>query len=202
MCSVVEATSLELKAGINVTCKTCYVKGNAKAELTIGDNLDANELIGGIVDNATSETIEFANTFVDFLFNSTYNYTDTVFEKVKDGFDAEDFTFPTFPLAFDIDVPEIEEANLRFQFDGMELYLEMDTILTGGAAYEINLYTSNSPIGISVGPSLTLGVTLQVDLILEVDGQIDISSGFHVKLDDGVAMDITMFGDTVSNMIL
>jgi len=198
----VEATNLDFKAGINVTCKTCYVKGNAKAELTIGDNLDASELIGGVVNNAKNETIEFANTFINFLYNTTYNYTDNVVKKLKDGVNAKNFTFPTFPLAFDINVPEIEEANLRFQFDGMELYLEMDTVLTGGAAYEINLYTSNSPIGISVGPSLTLGVTLQVDLILEVDGQIDISSGFHVKLDDGVAMDITMFGDTVSNMIL
>ncbi|CAN9136082.1 unnamed protein product [Alternaria sp. RS040] len=192
-----QTTNLELKAGITVTCKTCYVKGNAKAELTIGDNLNASELIGGVVDDVKNETIEFADKFVDYL----YNYTDSVCDNLKDGLDAKDFTFPTFPFAFDIDVPEIEDANLRFQFDGMELYLEIDTVLTGGAAYEINLYTSNTPVGISVGPSLTLGVTLQVDLILEVDGQIDISSGFHVKLDDGVAMDITMFGDTVSNMI-
>ena len=101
-----------------------------------------------------------------------------------------------------MDVPEIPECHIRFQFDDMELYLELHTFLNFGATYEINLYATQSPIGIKIGPMLQLGVVLSVDLILVVDGAIDISSGFHIKFDDGIAMDITLFGDQISNMIL
>lgn len=45
-----------------------------------------------------------------------------------------------------------------------------------------------------------LGAVLTVDLILAVEGAIDISSGFHVKLDDGVAINLPLFGDEVADM--
>ena len=122
--------------------------------------------------------------------------------KFGDGFDWSDLDFPTFPFAFDLDVPKIPECNIRFQFDDMELYLDLRTYLNAGATYEINLFATQSPIGIKVGPALQLGVVLSVDLILAAEVAIDMSGGFHIKLDDGVAMDIVLFGNEVSNMIL
>ena len=184
--------------GIEVICQTCYVKGFATAELTIGEEFNATQLIDGVIDDIRNETIEFAETFEDYL----DDYVSNVTTNLQDGFDWDDFDFPTFPFSFDLDIHEIPEANLRFQFDDMELYLEVETTLSAGAAYEINLFASQSAVGIKVGPMLQLGVVLQVDLLLEVEGDINISNGFHVKLDDGVAMDIALFGNAVSNMIL
>jgi hypothetical protein len=96
------------------------------------------------------------------------------------------------------------DTNLRIQFDDMEMYLELNTVLEVGATYEINLYSLVSPISIKVGQMLQFGVMAVVDLILLVQtpGKVDISSGFHIKVEDGVVFDIAMFGDKASNMIL
>jgi hypothetical protein len=155
-------------------------------------------LIDRAKDEVRNDTIKFAEDFENYL----DEYVSNVTTNLQDGFDWSDFDFPTFPFDFAMKVPEVPECNLRFQFDEMELYLEMNTVLGAGATYELNLFASQSAVGMRIGPMLQLGVVLQVDLILEVEGAIDISSGFHIKLDDGVAMDITLFGDKVSNMIL
>lgn len=187
-----------MRAGIEVTCTTCYIRGLATAELTIRDGFNASQAIDASRDSISKNIRNLTETFENYL----ENYRDKVLRELTNGFDWSDFEFPTFPFAFDLEAPEIPECNLRFQFDSMELYMEVNTALSAGATYEINLYASNSPVGISVGPMLQLGFVLKVDLILAVDGAIDISSGFHIKLDDGVAMDITLFGNRVSNMIL
>ncbi|KAH7397417.1 hypothetical protein BKA66DRAFT_409043 [Pyrenochaeta sp. MPI-SDFR-AT-0127] len=189
--------SLEVRAGIEITCTTCYVRGLATAELTISDGFNASQAINAERDSIRQNVKNFTDTFENYL----DTYRAQVMRELSDGFDMSDFEFPTFPFAFDLDVPEIPECALRFQFDDMELYMEVNTVLSAGATYEINLYSSNSPAGISIGPMLQLGFVLQVDLILSVEGAVDISSGFHIKLDDGIAMDITLFGDKVSNMI-
>jgi hypothetical protein len=51
---------------------------------------------------------------------------------------------------------------------------------------------------------LQFGVVAVVDLILSIQtlGEVEISSGFHIKIEDGVVFDVAMFGDKVSNMIL
>jgi hypothetical protein len=84
----------------------------------------------------------------------------------------------------------------------MELYMLLDTILSAGTTYTLNLYSSISPIGLAVGDELQVGVIFSVDLILSVEAEIDISSGFHIKLEDGIAIDIPMFDQNVSSITL
>jgi len=45
-------------------------------------------------------------------------------------------------------------------------------------------------------------VTAVVDLILDVQAEIDISSGFHVQLDDGVLIDIQLFSEKASGITM
>lgn len=80
--------------------------------------------------------------------------------------------------------------------------MEIDTILSGSATYTLNLYTSNTPIGFGVGKDLLVGVVFSIDLIISVDAEIDISTGFHIKLNDGIAIDIHMFDHDVSSITL
>ena len=80
--------------------------------------------------------------------------------------------------------------------------MQIDTTLSLGATYTLNLYSSTTPLGIRITEELQLGIIFGVDLILSVQGEIDISSGFHIKLNDGVALNIAMFGDQVSDIVL
>jgi hypothetical protein len=121
---------------------------------------------------------------------------------LTDGIHLSDFDFGPLDIDFDVKVPDIPSADLSFQFDGMELYMEIDTILSSGATYTLNLYTSKSPIGFAVAEDLLIGVVFSVDLILSVESEVDISTGFHIQLHDGVIINIPMFGHNVSSITL
>jgi len=187
-----------VEAGIEVTCRKCYVKGVASAELTIDGEFDAGELLNNTINSVSTAVQNFTDRFEEKLGDAVEHVMDNL--TLSDGIDRSDFEWPTFDLAFDLNVPTIDAANLHLQFDGMELYLEIGTVLNAGATYEITLFATQTPVGMKIGPNLMLGAVLSIDLILAVEGAIDISSGFHVKLDDGVAIDLPLFGNEVADM--
>lgn len=110
--------------------------------------------------------------------------------------------WPTLDVELDLDnVAGLPGASIHFEFDNLELYLELDIKLSAGATYTLNLYTSETPEGISV-PGVTIGAVFSVDLILIADAEIDIGSGIHIKLDDGLAFDLEMFNSNVSTVTM
>lgn len=179
-------------------CTKCYIKGVATAELTIDGDFDAGLALEQTRQNLKEEIQNFTDTLDDYFID----YSKGVMENIsEDGIDVSDFAFPTFDYNFDMDFPAIPECNLRFQFDGMELYMLMDTTLSAGATYKLNLYSSNTPLGLSITKDLEIGIIFSVDLILTVEGEINISSGFHIRLEDGAAIDITLFAKDISDII-
>ncbi|KAI1848068.1 hypothetical protein JX265_002072 [Neoarthrinium moseri] len=183
--------NITTKAGIAITCSTCYVKAKATAQLTVDGDFNVTTAFHNVTDQIVDEFENVTTTVVQYFSN--------VATKLSDGFDPEDFALPPIGVDFEIDMPPIPESTLSFQFDDLELYVQLDTVLNGAMTYSLNLYTSNSPIGVSVGDSLQAGVFFTIDLVLSAEAEIDISSGFHIKLDDGVALEIALFGKNVSD---
>jgi hypothetical protein len=113
-----------------------------------------------------------------------------------------DLTPPTISNAtFDLDISGVPQTLLQLQFDGMELYVQLETALEVESTYTVNLFTPETPIGITI-PDMDIGVWFSIDLILDAKAEIDISSGFHIKLDDGFKIDIAMFSKNVSDVTL
>ncbi|KAF2732119.1 hypothetical protein EJ04DRAFT_514147 [Polyplosphaeria fusca] len=186
-----------VSGGVEIACQTCYVKGKANALLRIDGDFDAGSAIKNTITSVEGEVEKFKDTAEEFF----ENWAKGVLDKITDnGFQASDLEFPTFPYDFSLDIPAIPKALLRFQFDGLELYMLLDTTLSIGATYTINLYSSNTPAGISVGENLEVGLIFSIDLIFSVEAEITISSGFHIKLEDGVVIEIPMFSDDVSGI--
>jgi hypothetical protein len=184
---------------MEIVCTTCYIKGTATAQFTINGNFNVSQAFHNVTSEIETEVDNITTTAVDYV----ENYVKSAITSIaSDGFHIDDFDFPPIQVDFDIDVPDIPECELRFQFDGMELYMEIDTTLSSGATYTLNLYTSETAIGFTVGENLLIGVIFSVDLILSVESEIDISSGFHIQLNDGVAIDIPMFDQNVSSITL
>ncbi|KAI1385464.1 uncharacterized protein F4822DRAFT_413106 [Hypoxylon trugodes] len=188
--------NVSLSAGVDITCTTCYIKGTATAEFEVNGDFNATQAI----QNFTSEVHDEISNVTGEVIDSVENYFKTVVNNLEDGFDLSDFDFPPINASFNVDVPDIPECHLQFNFDGLELYMLIDTVLSAGATYDLNLYSSNTPIGISAGKDLFLGVVFAIDLILSADAEIDISSGIHIKLEDGVGLDMTLFGQNVSSI--
>lgn len=186
-----------LSGGVEIICSQCYIKGQATAEIVAAKDFNATQEIRKTIDVVQGKVENFTDMVDDYF----VNYTKGVIRKFGDGIDLKDFEFPTFPFNFTLYVPTIPDISLKFRFDGLELYMKTNTILSAGATYELNLYSSTSPVGIAISKDLKLGVIFAIDLILSAQGQIDISSGFHIKLKDGLQLNIEMFNDKVSDII-
>ncbi|GAP84988.1 hypothetical protein SAMD00023353_3900210 [Rosellinia necatrix] len=187
-----EQTSVS--AGIEVTCVTCYVKGLVTAEVGFAGNFSILDAIANFTEEVSAEVENVTSVVIDYLEDQ---FQDALGNLTTADLDLD---FPPLNVSFNADVPEIPAGRLRFRFDGLELYLLLDTVLAAGAEYTLNLYASNTPVGLSVGGETFLGVVLAVDLILAADADIDISSGLHILIADGMAFDLSLFGKEVSHL--
>lgn len=96
----------------------------------------------------------------------------------------------------------IPQAELSFTFNDFEMYMLLDAALGGEATYTLPLYTSESPLGMRLTDDLGLGVYFEMALILDAEDEMDISSGFHLKVEDGLAIQIPLFSQNVTNITL
>ncbi len=192
--------NISLSASVEIVCTTCYIKGTATAQLTIDGNFNISQAFQRFKSEIESDVYNLTNTTIDSF--------ETYFEKIGTDvtsldFHLDDLDFPTLnDTSFDLTMPDIPECQLFFEFDNLELYMEIDTTLSAGATYTFNLYKSESPIGISAGQDLEVGIVFTIDVILSVEAEIDISSGFHIQLNDGVAINIPLFGQDISSITL
>ncbi|KAK3690365.1 hypothetical protein B0T22DRAFT_528929 [Podospora appendiculata] len=190
-------TGSDSDVGVKVVCTTCYVKGKATAQLTVVGSFNASSIIA----NVTSQVGEDIDRVVNATAQNVETYVENIIKNIS-TFSEPDFSFQGYSIDvdFNIDMPPFPTAQLMFQFDAMELYMLFNITLTK-ATFTLPLYKSESPIGLSVGQDLDIGVVMTVDLILTAETEIIIQSGFHIKLDDGVALNIALFGQNVSDII-
>lgn len=183
-----------MNPSIGLVCSTCYVKGSVTGDLTLtGDfNLtDAIDDLGSDISNVTTEA-----------FKQLESYAEQTLKDIED-WDIEDVpAWPTLHLDLNLDdITTLPEAQVHFEFDDLELYLDLDIQLSAQSTYTINLFSSETPEGFSV-PGLTVGAVFSVNLVLIADAEIDIGSGIHIKLNDGLAFDLEMFNSNVSGITL
>ncbi|KAH7226921.1 hypothetical protein BKA60DRAFT_446388 [Fusarium oxysporum] len=187
-----------VSASIEITCATCYIKGTATTEFIHDREFNISRAFSNFTNQVRRGIDSLADETADYI----EKYIDKVADNLEDGFDMDDFDLPPLDYNLNIDIPEIPEFRLQFQFDGLEVYMLIDTVLSAGATYILNLYTSTTPAGFAVRDNLEVGVIFAIDLILSVDGEINISSGFHLRLDDGVLFDIAIFSKEISNLTM
>ncbi|KAG5804541.1 hypothetical protein H9Q74_008774 [Fusarium xylarioides] len=187
-----------VSASIEIIYATCYIKGTATTEFIYDREFNVSRAFSNFTRQVRREIDNLADETADYI----EKYTDTVADNLDDGFDLDDFDLPPLDYDLNIDIPEIPEFRLQFQFDGLEVYMLIDTVLSAGAAYTLDLYTSTTPAGFAVRDNLEVGVIFAIDLILSVEGEINISSGFHLRLDDGVLFDIAIFSKKISNLTM
>ncbi|KXS96630.1 hypothetical protein AC578_10448 [Pseudocercospora eumusae] len=202
--------NVTMKAALEISCKTCYIKGLAVAELTIEGNKNISQIIDETVSGVEADVDQLVNQ-TEQAINKTFHddasswdsfgaYVNGTYHNLEDGVDLSDFLPSNLNLSFGgLALPEVPDATLSFRFEDLDLYLELETILNVSAQYTIPLYHSNTPVGLSI-PGLDLGVLFTVDLILAVDGSMDVTSGLHFKVDEHVALDIALLGDHVSGI--
>ncbi|KAF3229613.1 hypothetical protein TWF106_000002 [Orbilia oligospora] len=185
---------LERTVKVDVSCTTCYLKAQVLAELTIDRPFNLTETFNNFTEQVGTQVGNVSDVAVEYV----RNYTSNVARNLADGFDLDDLDLPPLDIDFNIDIPQIPECTLRFQFDELELYVELNTVFSAGITYTLNLYASKTQFGVQISPRLFFGAVVVVDLILSAEAEISITSGFHIRIDDGAELKLGLFADEVA----
>ena len=96
---------------------------------------------------------------------------------------------------------DLLHPSLRLQFNGVEAYVLLGLNASASATVSVNLFASNSPIGLHY-PGLSVGVVFFVDLVFSLSATIDMSGGFYIKIADDAFLQADIFGGNVSDYFL
>ncbi|KAL3473666.1 hypothetical protein BJX99DRAFT_192525 [Aspergillus californicus] len=184
-----EDATLDVEAGLSVTCTACYINGSVSSFLTVANNFNVTEAIDSVIDEVANVT--------ESAFDQLKSYAQ---DSVDDLPDIP--AWPTLDVDFDLDdTVAFPDVHAQFEFNDLEFYLELNVQLSAGATYTLNLFTSQSVAGFSI-PGLEAGALFKVSLVLIAQAEINISSGIHIKLADGLALDLELFNKNVSGITL
>jgi hypothetical protein len=169
---------------IGIVCSTCYVKGTATGDLTLTGDFNLHKVIDGVEGDVKNVAKEAVDQLEDYIEDMNFH------------------SLPTLNLSLNLDdLTALPDAQVHFEFDDLELYLGLDIQLSSQSTYTYPLFRSETEVGFSV-PGLEVGAVFGVDLVLIADSEVDIGTGIHIKLDDGVGFDLAMFSSNVSDMTM
>ena len=95
----------------------------------------------------------------------------------------------------------IFDPKVRLDFTGVEAYVNLNIAMSAGATYAVNLFTSNTPIGLGF-PGLSVGVVFYVDLVFSLTEEINLDGGFYVKVADNAFLEASVFGGDITDSFL
>ncbi|KAK0722988.1 hypothetical protein B0T26DRAFT_811572 [Lasiosphaeria miniovina] len=92
---------------------------------------------------------------------------------------------------------DLFDPSVRLEFSAVEAYVDVAVAVTSGATYSVNLFTSNSPVGLGF-PGFSIGLVFYVDLVFSLTAAVDLEGGFYVKVADGAFLEASVFGGEIT----
>jgi hypothetical protein len=177
------SSSLDTSVDVKIICKTCYIKSEVVATVTIDSGFNLTQAISSFADDFVTEVKDITRAVIKEL--DSVNITSFVSGHLP--------ALPTINETLNFDnVTSIPETQIKLEFNGLELYMQVDLQLSAGATYTLHLYDSKTIVGVGQG-SDRVGVVFGIDLVLSVDADVDISSGFHILMNDGFGFSLDLF---------
>lgn len=104
----------------------------------------------------------------------------------------------TFPSDFD----DILNPKFRVDLTGVEVYVEVDVIVSDSNQFVVPLLPFLPGLTNIELPGLRAGLFIDLLLVFQVSGGVDIRGGFYVKIPDGTffEIDISEDGDTTQEL--
>lgn len=193
--------SVAFDAGIAITCVDCYLKAGATAKMTVNGTFDLGGTLKNVTEQLGEEIKNMTETAVDSITAWTKHIADDLF---AGDLHRDDFSFDNYSIDmdFDIDIPPLPEVSLLFQIDHLDLYMLIEASISAGTTINIPLFVSETPLGSSAGEDMEIGLIAAVDLILSVEGMINLRTGFHLETDGPVGFQLNLFEKDVADLIL
>lgn len=96
---------------------------------------------------------------------------------------------------------DLFHPTVKLEFHEVEAYAFLGVETSGSGTFSINLFSSQSPIGLAF-PGLSVGVVFFVDLVFGLTDEIDLTGGFYVKLADDAYLEADIFGGDIVDSFL
>jgi hypothetical protein len=96
---------------------------------------------------------------------------------------------------------DIVKPIVRLEFESVEAYVNLGIQSSAGATYAVNLFSSNSPVGLGL-PGLSLGLVFHLDLVFSLSAKVDLTAGFYVKVAEGSYLETDVFTGDISDHLL
>jgi hypothetical protein len=127
--------NLSVKASVDISCKTCYIKGRAFAELNIESDLSISQIVDKTINDVGSRIVELTNDtknrIEDFIDENLggpsdiLSYLSETYDNFEDGIDVADFLPPNMSISYDLNITPVPDTTLSFRFEDLDLYLEV-----------------------------------------------------------------------------
>lgn len=96
---------------------------------------------------------------------------------------------------------DLFHPSLKLSFSGVQAYASLGVAASAGQTFSLNLFASESPIGIGI-TGLDVGVVFFVDLVFSLDEAIDLSAGFVVTVPDDAYVEADILGGDINDSAL
>jgi predicted amino acid-binding ACT domain protein len=185
-------TSIDASVGVAIICQKCYIKSDVVITVTTHSGFNLTQAISSFNDNFTAEVKNITHTVVDEIKASVKSFKGIDFD-LSSLSSGNLPALPTINGTLNLDtIASIPETQIELEFNGLELYMNVSLQLSAGSSYTLNLYDSKTVFGVGHG-SDRVGVVFSIDLVLSVDAELDISSGFHILMNDGFSFSLDLF---------
>ncbi|KAI1312147.1 hypothetical protein F5Y03DRAFT_265553 [Xylaria venustula] len=163
-------TELLVREGIKFA-RSQDIEKRASADFSLEKSWDNEVLFGGAWNDTSPDKTGAENAELSVICLSCYTHG-TVTAQVTD----EHFLKP----------------RLRLGFSGVEAYASLGVRASAGQTFSLNLFASDSPIGIGIS-GLDVGVVFFVDLVFSLSEAIDLTAGFQVSVPDDAYLEADIF---------
>lgn len=193
-----------IEAGVEIVCNHCYFKTDVSVTLTIDSTIPLNQTFSAFktaVKNEIRNVSDAIGDWIDDTGSATWDTMTAVLD-FNETTSAADVEFPILDIDFNIDLPAgiLPKTNLQIGFDDFEVYIDMGLKLSAGVTYTIPLLPPQAhALGIGKSSDLFIGAILALELILSSKGDVDLSAGIHIALDNNVSMELELFGRNLTN---
>ncbi|KAI0527880.1 hypothetical protein F5B22DRAFT_8836 [Xylaria bambusicola] len=169
-------TELLVREGINFA-RSQDIEKRASADFSLERSWNNEVLFGGEWNDTTPDNAGSAHAELSVTCLTCYTHG-TVTAKVTD----KHFLKP----------------QLKLSFSGVQAYANLDVRASAGQTFSLNLFASDSPLGIGIS-GLDVGVVFFVDLVFSISEAIDLTAGFQVSVPDDAYLEADIFGGDIDD---
>lgn len=91
------------------------------------------------------------------------------------------------------------DSTISLGFIGVKATFDIEVKADASASYSVNLFTSNTPIGLG-WHGFSVGIVFYLDLVIALTAEVDLQAGFTLQLPEDALLEAKLFGGDLTHL--